>query len=449
MAKGAQVTTMSFPGKLFDEPAIISTLANFTYFECDLIHVECRCNSNINNKGTLLICYMPHWLFDPGVTRWIAGQVTNTSLAVASMAPHVLIKASSNVTVTFDIPMVTPKQLFKLSDLATMLGYFGAFEVYVMNKLAAVNSGATIPTCEVSFYANFVNPRPSGLTYASPAAGLLPAPQGEPRRVKDEEPGKDKMVGHSGGENVASMHDRFKKSFEPLGGGKIILEDVISTEKIVSLRDLLHRFQYAGLIPGALVTVDHFEYDGTWNGITKTTYNAITHLKQMFRFRRGGWSVMVNVPIGSEVSFELNTPDFYQEGDGSSFQVAAGMIKQHAFESTKQGINVPWYSTHGFKGSPFHDTDATRAVITPSADGERYHAISEDFNWSWIVGPMPHASIAANPDQIGRSKIGLDDEVDVIREIQRQNIRPKALPLRGREFKGKPDRTPTPRLVRG
>jgi hypothetical protein len=451
MTKGAQITAMSFPGKLFDEPAIQAVLSNFTYFECDSIHIECRCNSNMANKGTCLVPWQPHWLFDPGVTRWIAGQVTNTSLAVASMSPHVLIKASSNETVSFDIPMVTPKQLFKLSDVATMLGYFGAFEVYVQNVLAAVNGGTSIPTCEISFYANFVNPRPSGLTYASPIAGLLPPPAGEPRKVKyDPEEGMEKAKGHSGPPS-ASMRDRFKKSFKPIGGGKSIICDVIAPETIVSLRDLLHRYQFCGVVTGndSSVTNITFGQDSSYNAVTKTTYNAITQLAQIFRFRRGGWSLLLQFPLTAHCKFELSVPDVYQIGDGSETMTARGVIDLYAFETVNQGVNIPWYSQYGFAGSPFFAQTGPGCLVTPQTNSAFFQAIGEDFSWNWIVGPMPHVALASDPDKIGHSKIGLDDEVDVIREIQRLNIRPKALPLRGKEFKGNANRSPAPRALKG
>lgn len=162
------------PGTLlarFNFPELILTTNNFTravlnqfqYFRSPT-RVEFRGNSNIFNKGTLIIVWQSHV---PNVLPTTLANTHNASrddfrLAYAVQMPHVLLSASNQKTVGFTIPYVSPSAYWNAAHTESVAGKFGTIEVYVYNQL--MNTETVTTSVAISMVASFSQPEVAGPT---------------------------------------------------------------------------------------------------------------------------------------------------------------------------------------------------------------------------------------------------------------------------------------------
>mgnify|MGYP003571892339 FL=1 len=138
-AEGVVIGKLDFPGDLFSQDYIADKIDDFRYFRAG-VRISIRVTANRYMYGKLLVAYNPI----PSLDAYDNATVRQP-MHIASGRPHVLVSASSNDVVTFDVPYISPNRALDLLDYVA--DEIGHFVFYVMNPLTStngVNDGARV-----------------------------------------------------------------------------------------------------------------------------------------------------------------------------------------------------------------------------------------------------------------------------------------------------------------
>lgn len=143
-AAGTALTTINFPGALFNQPFISEKLANFKFFKGG-IRLFVRIASNRFLYGKLMVIFNP--------TNNIGKNIASTDLEYLSGFPHMLVSASSNEAAIFDLPFVSQYRALDMANYQT--GEMGGVKIVVLNPLTDVQGNAA--TVQVCVFAQFLD----------------------------------------------------------------------------------------------------------------------------------------------------------------------------------------------------------------------------------------------------------------------------------------------------
>jgi hypothetical protein len=147
---------LDFPAALMAIPNITSKLERFQYLRAG-VRISIRINSTAMHSGKLLIAWLPHYKDNDQ-------NVPFQNIYTSSMNNCSILSANTTKTIDFIIPFVGPSNYWNMKDDPTTIaqGFFGQIQIFCLHPLNLL--GATgVVTVNLTVYASFENPEPSGL----------------------------------------------------------------------------------------------------------------------------------------------------------------------------------------------------------------------------------------------------------------------------------------------